>query len=206
MNLLPERDGTLLLALNPGTADLLRRNGTVVARAIGAEDYYGLRLARTRDQEVWLGGISLGTVTREGSRLTIHNYRLNTQPAGNVLDFQYEERNNKLWACYNGGLAVRSQDGSWREFSAKEGLLVNACWSLAAIPNGDVWYGYYNTPAFALLRPNADGRYTVRQFRSGGDIPDPESITFDSGPRGWLWRGGNHGMSVADPIEADAEK
>jgi len=204
MNLLPETGGTLLLALNPGTAALLRANGTVVARAAGGEDYYGLRLARTSDQGIWLGGISLGPVKREGSRLTIHNHRLDTQPAGNVLDVQYEEHNNKLWACYIGGLAVRSQDGNWREFTTKDGLLVNACWSLAALPNGDVWYGYYNTPAFALLRPNADGRYTVRQFRAGGDILDPESITFDSDQRGWLWRGGNHGMSVADPIEAEA--
>jgi hypothetical protein len=30
-------------------------------------------------------------------------------------------------------------------FTTKNGLLVNPCWSLAALPNGDVWYGYYNT-------------------------------------------------------------
>jgi hypothetical protein len=111
------------------------------------------------------------------------------QPMGNVLAVQYEAQTRKLWACYNGGLAVRSEDGSWREFHVKDGLLVDPCWSLAALPNGDVWYGYYNTPAFALLHPDPDGGLSVRQFRGDGEIHDPESPVFNVDRRGWLWRG-----------------
>jgi tRNA A-37 threonylcarbamoyl transferase component Bud32 len=207
MNLLSVSDGTLLAALNPGGAAMLRRDGTVLARtAAPFQGDYGLRLAKTPDQEVWLGGISLERLTREGPPLKFENHRLETQPAGNVLDVQYEEHTRKLWACYNGGLTVRSEDGSWREITTKDGLLVNPCWSLAALPNGDVWYGYYNTPAFALIHPTSDGRFTVRQFRGGDEIHDPESITLDVDRRGWLWRGGNRGVSVADPAEAEAGK
>jgi tRNA A-37 threonylcarbamoyl transferase component Bud32 len=138
--------------------------------------------------------------------LKVENHHLETQPSGNVLGVQYEEHTGKLWACYNGGLTVRSEDGSWREITTKDGLLVNPCWSLAALPNGDVWYGYYNTPAFALVHPTADGRFTVGQFRGGDEIRDPESINLDLDPRGWLWRGGNAGLSVAGPAEAAAGK
>ena len=83
---------------------------------------------------------------------------------------------------------------------------MNACWSLAALPNGDVWYGYYNTPAFALIHPTPDGSFAVHQFRAGGEIEDPETITFRVDQRGWLWRGGNRGMSVARPADAEAGK
>ena len=206
VNLLPVADG-LLAALNPGGAAMLRRDGTVFSRAEPAlSKGYGLRFAKTPDQEVWLGGISLGRLRQQGARLNFENHRLETQPAGNVLDVQYEEHTRKLWACYNGGLAARSEDGSWREITTKDGLLVNACWSLAALPNGDVWYGYYNTPAFALIHPTPDGRFAVRQFRAGDEIDDPESITFDLDQRGWLWRGGNRGLSAARPADAEAGK
>src|ERR1039458_8540555 len=155
---------------------------------------------------VWFGGLWLGRLKQQGPRLNFQDHHLETQPAGNVLDVQYEEHTRKLWACYNGGLAARSEDGSWREITTKDGLLVNACWSLAAVPNGDVWYGYYNTPAFALIRPTPDGRFVVRQFRAGDEIDDPESITFDLDQRGWLWRGGNRGLSAARPADAEAGK
>ena len=208
MNLLPYTNGTLLAALNPGGVALLRRDGTVLARtAAPYSGDYGLRLAKTSNQQVWLGGISLGgPLKREGPRLNFKNHRLETQPAGNVADVQYEEHTRKLWACYNGGLVERDEDGTWREITTKDGLLVNPCWSLAALPNGDVWYGYYNTPAFALIRATGGGRFTVRQFRAGDGIEDPESITLDPDQRGWLWRGGNRGLSVADPAEAEAGK
>jgi tRNA A-37 threonylcarbamoyl transferase component Bud32/ligand-binding sensor domain-containing protein len=206
MNLLPSADGTLLAALNPGGAVMLRRDGTVLARTASDDGFYGLRLAKTPNQQVWFGGLILGRVKREGSRLNLENHYFDTQPAGNVLDVQYEEHTRKLWACYNGGLVERNEDGTWREITTKDGLLVNPCWSLAALPNGDVWYGYYNIPALALVRPNGGGRFTVRQFRAGEGIDDPESLTLDSDQRGWLWRGGNRGLSVADPADAEAGK
>ncbi len=204
MNFLPLDDGNMLVALNPGGAAIVRPDGSVISRFTGSPDAYGLRAAVVSNQEIWLGGIGLGELIRHGSRLDFSNHYLLTQPAGNVLDVQYEQHTRKLWACYNGGLTVRSEDGKWREITRKDGLLVDACWSLAALPNGDVWYGYYTTPAFALIHPIADGRYEVRQFRAGDGIRDAESLNFDVDRRGWLWRGGNRGLSVAD--EADAEK
>jgi tRNA A-37 threonylcarbamoyl transferase component Bud32 len=203
VGLLPTQDGNLFVALNPEIAALIHKDGTVLASS-GASEWYGLRLAIDQDHNVWLGGVSLGRLHRSGSSLTFENHRLETQPAGNVLDVQFEESTRKLWACYNGGLVVRDGDGRWREITTKDGLLVNGCWSLAALPNGDVWYGYYNTPAFALVHPTADGRFSVRQFREGEQIRDPESLNFDVDTRGWLWRGGNRGLSVASQSDAEA--
>ena len=202
VNLLPMPDGNLLVALNPGGVVVARPDGTVEASSLLTSGAYGLRLAATPKGEIWMGGIGLGQVQRDGSRLTFANHYLQTQPAGNVLDVQSESHSEQVWACYNGGLTHRGADGNWREITTKDGLLVDACWSLAALPDGDVWYGYYNTPAFAQLHPVGDGRYAVRQFREGGEIRDAESLNLDVDRRGWLWRGGNKGISVADEANA----
>jgi len=207
VNLLPMSDGSMAVALNPGGEAELRLDGKILAHTRAPfQGDYGLRLAKTPDREIWVGGVSLGRLRRSGKGLSFENHRLDTQPAGNVLDVQYEEHTHKLWACYNGGLVERNEDGGWREITTKDGLLVNGCWSLAALPNGDVWYGYFNTPAFALVHPRTGGGYAIRQYRAGGDVVDPESLTFDLDLRDWLWRGGNHGMSVSDPADAEAAR
>jgi tRNA A-37 threonylcarbamoyl transferase component Bud32/ligand-binding sensor domain-containing protein len=196
-------DGTILAALNRGGAFELSGDGRILARtADGVKGPYGLRLAKTPEHETWLGGFGLFRMKREGSTLNLQSQPLQTQPASNVLDIQYEDHTRKLWACYKGGLAVRNEDQSWREITTKDGLLINPCWSLAALPNGDVWYGYYNTHAFALIRPDGKGGFAVKQYRD--EVRDPQSYIFDVDQRGWLWRGGDQGISVADPADAEA--
>ena len=204
--LLPTSDGNILAALNPGGAVLMRPNGTILARTHGPPGDYGLRLSKIPSGQVWLGGGGLGTLTRDGPSLDLKAHPLQTRPSGNVLDIQYEDHTRKLWACYNGGLVVMSFEGNWREITTRDGLLMNACWSLAALPNGDVWYGYYNTPAFARLHPLTDGRFSVKEFRGNDDVHDPESLTLDLDRRGWLWRGGIHGLSVATQADAETGK
>lgn len=207
VNLTPAGDGNLLAALNPGGAVLLGKDGKILARSDPKIDYwYGLRFAKTPGGETWIGGLSLARLTREGKQLEMEFHRFETQPAGNVLDVQYEGRTHTLWACYNGGLAARNENGEWREITTADGLLVNGCWSLAALPNGGVWYGYYNTPAFALVHPLPGGGATVKQFKGASGIRDAESINFDIDRRGWLWRGGNRGLSVAGEADAEAGK
>jgi hypothetical protein len=203
MNLLP-MGNNLLAVVKPGGALLIRSDGKILA-GNEVHDYdYGLRLAEAGRNEYWMGGLTLAQLGFEGATLVVRNHRLKTQPAGNVADVQYERTTKRLWACYNGGLVMRDQNDNWTEITAKDGLLVNPCWSLAALPNGDVWYGYYNTPAFARIRPNQKGGYDVRQFHASDEVTDPESVNFDVDRRGWLWRGGNHGLSVSDPANAEA--
>jgi tRNA A-37 threonylcarbamoyl transferase component Bud32 len=205
MNVLPSDDGTLTVALNPGGAAVIRRDGKILAR--NGNLYYGLRLAKVSNEEMWMGGVVLTRIERSGDHLNFaETYRPHNEMTGNVLDIQYEKDTRKLFACYVGGLLERNSDRSWREITTKDGLLVDACWSLAALPNGDIWYGYYNTAAFALLRPTTAGRFAVRQFRASDEVRDPESFTFDIDQRGWLWRGGTRGVSVASPAEAEAAK
>jgi ligand-binding sensor domain-containing protein len=201
--LLGAEHGTLLASLPGAGAIQLGANGEVLAR-IDHPGGNGMRLARTADGEIWLGSHWLGRLTRKGSVLHWEEHPLQTQPSKNVLAVKYEEHTRKLWACYNGGLVVRDEHGVWREFTTRDGLLANGCWSLAPLPNGDVWYAYFRLHALALIRPAGDDRVTIRQYDAKDGILEPGGATLDADQRGWLWRSGDLGIYVADAAEAEA--
>jgi tRNA A-37 threonylcarbamoyl transferase component Bud32 len=204
-NLLPAGDGALLASFISGGAVEVAPDGRVVARtAPNHPNCCSMRLARTAGGETWLSGNSLARLTRIGHLLKLDEHPLEMQPAGNGLAVRYEEHTRRLWACYNGGLVVRDGNGAWREITTRDGLAVNGCWSLAPLPNGDVWYTYYQMPAIARIRLNANGHVDIRQYNARDGIPEPGGDTLDADRRGWLWRGGEVGFYVADPAEADA--
>jgi tRNA A-37 threonylcarbamoyl transferase component Bud32 len=202
MSLVPAGGGTLMAALNPGGVSQLRADGVILGRNKKIQN--GLKLAQDGDGALWIGCEGLERIWPGGSVLKSKGQPLEIKPSSNMLDIQYEPKTQKLWGCYSGGLIVREPGDHWREFHKKDGLQTNPCWSLAALPNGDVWYGYFNVGAFALLRPDGRNGYSVRQYHAGGEIDDPESYIFDADQNGLLWRGGAKGISVADPASAEA--
>jgi hypothetical protein len=113
-----------------------------------------------------MGGALLGRLARKGTVLKWEEHPLLTQPARNILSVKYEQHTGRLWSCYNGGLVERDEKGAWKEFTTRDGLQVNGCWSLAPLPNGDVWYAYLQLPA---LRSSVRSRETG--FRFGSTIP-----------------------------------
>lgn len=196
----------LLAGFIAGGATQLGINGSVLARTKKDGPIGCMRMARTADGEVWLGSHQLGRVTRQGPILDWEEHPLETQPSRHVLAVKYEEHTRKLWACYKGGLIVRDEHGAWKEFTTRDGLLTNACWSLAPLPNGDVWYAYRDSHAIARIRPVVDGRISIRQYGADDGIPDPGSDVLDADQRGWLWRGGTLGTYVAEAAEAEDGK
>ena len=61
-------EGNMLAALNPGGAALIRRDGTLLAR-IHDPFAYGLRFAVLPNNEVWLGGLRVSLLKRNGTVL-----------------------------------------------------------------------------------------------------------------------------------------
>jgi tRNA A-37 threonylcarbamoyl transferase component Bud32/ligand-binding sensor domain-containing protein len=204
--LLSAQDGSLLASLMGRGAIQFSAEGRVLARTEKGRPAVGGRLARTAGDQVWLGSHGLGRLIRKGTVLQMEEHPLQTQPSHNVLGVKYEVHTRKLWVCYDGGLAVRNEHGDWKEFTTHDGLLINGCWSLAPLPNGDVWYAYFNLPAIARIRQVADGRVTVRNYGPNDGIPEPGDDTMEADQRGWLWRSGGLGVYVADAAEAEAGK
>jgi tRNA A-37 threonylcarbamoyl transferase component Bud32/sugar lactone lactonase YvrE len=202
--LLGDSDGTLWAAFQDGGVAQLDAAGRVIARTAQNRLAHSMRMARSEEGEVWLGGTSLSRLTRTGNLLQYEDHALETRPSKNVLAIKYEEHTRKLWGCYNGGIVARDEHGAWKEFTTRDGLLINGCWSLAPLPNGDVWYAYFNLPAIARIRPAPGGGITVRQFQAKDGISEPAADTMDSDREGRLWRGGDTGIYVADPAGAEA--
>ena len=198
------RNGTLLATLISGGAVELRTSGEIVARtAPDRPKCCSMRLAVTPEGETWMGGTSLGRLTRVGRLLALEDHRLQTPPYGNLLGLKYDAHTGRLWACYKGGLVERDEHGNWREITTRDGLAVNGGWSVAPLPNGDVWYAYYDFNAIARLRFDALGRPSIRQFGPDSGIEEPVNDVLDADPSGRLWRSSERGIYVAEPSQAE---
>ena len=203
-SLLASPDGTLIAGVDGGGAVAVGSGGREVARTEKPYDTMaGMRLARTSSGEVWVGGAFLGRLQRAGNVLRFDKHPLADEPSA-ILSVKFEDSTRKLWACENGGLLARDQNNVWSEITTRNGLLTNSCWSLAPLPNGDVWYAYYGLNAIALIRPKPGGGVTVKQYGPESGIPEPGNDTMDADRRGWIWRSGAAGIYVADPQQAEA--
>ena len=197
-------DGGLFAAIDGGAVQQVDPHGKVIARSALGQSHVAMRVTRTADGEVWTGGTGLRKISRSGAILTAEEQPLQAHPPQNLLSIKYEAHTRKLWSCYAGGAVVRDEKGAWREIGTRDGLLIGACWSLAPLPNGDVWYAYFDLPALALLRPNQSGGYTVRQYQAKDGVIEPGGDSLDLDGSGRLWRGGDLGVYTADPAEAEA--
>ena len=204
-NLLGTADGRVVASLiSSGAVELGAKGGIMARTPPGHPKCCSMRLAGTPDGQIWLAGNGLARLMPIGGLLQPEEYPLRTQPAGNGLAVKYENQTQRLWACYNGGLVLRDATGQWKEFTTKDGLAVNGCWSLAPLPNGDLWYAYYRMPALARIRLTPEGHLDIRQYDAHDGIVEPGSDTLDADRRGWLWRGGDLGFYVASSTQANA--
>jgi hypothetical protein len=191
-------DGTLVAGFSAGGAKLLGQDGKMLART--KKRSASMRLARTSDGELWMGGGGLGRLVRKGNVLDFETHPLLTPPGGNLMAIKYEEHTRKLWSCYDGGLVERDEFGVWKEFTTADGLLWNSCWSLAPLPNGDVWYAYRGVKGLTQIKPAAGGHISVRHYGAKDGIGDNDTI--DADHRGWLWRDAGTDIDVATEAEA----
>jgi len=218
--LIADEDGKSLIAGLPyfGAA-VFDRHG----KALGStrdKRFSTWHLARTKDGRLWSSGNKLGELKRrktpEGRfEMDIAIEDLGPQYANaNALDIQVSKASagELLWACYAGGLMMRrpgATDTGWeRLVTVKQGLRQDSCRSLAATPDGNVWYGYNTDPGFARIRPAVAGGggsdVSVKNFGTGPDVGTALVHFLDVDSRGWLWRGANDGIYVTDAEMAEA--
>jgi tRNA A-37 threonylcarbamoyl transferase component Bud32/ligand-binding sensor domain-containing protein len=187
-----------LLITTSGDLAQLDMNGKRLAQGSTSEG--GMRLARTWDGQLWLGGDNwLSKVTKVGDKFRLAHEDL---PQTFTADLE-SDSNHVLWACHGQDILFREKD-QWQSITSKDGLLNWSCISVAAHPNGDVWLGYMNQPAFGVIRHAASDHRTVQNFFSGGNIGDAQTNFFEVDHNGWLWRGSNTGIYVADSNGADS--
>jgi len=206
LDLIPDLQGGLFAGLRVDGLARVRADGTIDARAGQHLDYFA-RLAFGSDGQLWAAGSGISRVKQAGGhRLVLE--ALPAQPTeinpGNQgVDIALERTSGKLWACWTSAVLSQQKHSAWQTILTRDGRHNNYCGPLTALPGGDVWVADLNLSSFALLRLDADGKATEKRF-----LPIQEGstgiVTFlEADARGWLWRGTQNGIFVANPKDAE---
>jgi len=185
----PGPNQTFYADLNSGVWVQMTRAGSEIARSHSSRP---LNFARAAEGPLWIGEGGVTRLVAKGSHLLFQPVKLS------------RATDQKLASCSSGGVLTLEEQHLHR-IPTSVGLL-NGCRSLKILPSGDIWLAYDPARAFALIRRDAAGHATVRQYDSGADVGEAYTYTFDTDSRGWLWRGGDNAMYVADPKSAEDGK
>ncbi len=198
-HLLEGPGGTIYAAFYENGVGQFNRRGDLLARPAPGQ-VLAMMLARTPDGQLWLSGAGINRIERAGQELIAKPEPLPGDQT-HALDMEVDMA-GRLWGCYASGLAVRD-GGVWHRFTTADGLLENACRSMAIEKDGTVWYGYHDLRAFSRIR-FAGSHLDIKHFREGGDIGTAMCYLFDQDRRGWLWRSNDEALYIASPEQADA--
>ena len=200
MDLIPDEKGGLLAGLRAGGVAEVQTDGTIGTTA-RLPAITVAKLFRNLDGQVWAAGIGIHRVQFLANRILLQPEKLpDNRPI--VVDIHSDPRTGKLFACWEGGLLHKEPEG-WRKITTADGLREDRCRTLAVLPNGDVWVGYATLPGFALVRIAPSGKVTVRNYPSRWKGGATSLCFLDVDSRGWLWRGTQDGLYVADPAAAE---
>jgi tRNA A-37 threonylcarbamoyl transferase component Bud32/ligand-binding sensor domain-containing protein len=195
VDLLAAPEQTLLATTSSGLIQLDMK-GNVLTQ--GAENGGGgIRLARTADKQLWIGqDDTISQVTKRGTHYLMKHENL---PVDTTLDMEADNSRALLWACHGKKVLYRS-NGHWQAITAADGLPDSVCMSIAAHPNGDVWVGYADNSAFAMIKNAASDHRSIRTFS-----PEGNAVTsfLDTDRNGWLWRGTADEVDLATPAAAE---
>ncbi len=155
-------------------------------------------LTQTPDGQIWLPGSSSFTKLQfTGQRLDLVSAKIANPQIGGT-DMQVDSAGG-LWTCSPGGLIHKLVAGS-RLLSKNDGLLESSCRAFAFDQSGDIWYAY-PTSDFSLIRHPTAAKPVIQHFR-GGEAGITGNTFLASDRRGWLWRGTEDGLYVADMEQA----
>jgi len=206
LDLIPDQQGGMFAGLRVGGLARVRADGTIDARAGQHLDYFA-RLAFGSDGQLWAAGSGISRVKQAGEHHLVLE-ALPPQPAeinpGNeAMDIVLERTSGKLWACWSSAVLSQQKQGAWQTILTRDRVHSNFCGPLTALPNGDMWVADQGLPSFELVRIDAFGKATEKRF-----VPTQEGATgmvtfLGADARGWLWRGTQNGIFVADPKDAE---
>jgi tRNA A-37 threonylcarbamoyl transferase component Bud32 len=157
---------------------VLRRSSPVQVR----------HLARSGDGQFWAQENSLSQLVFAGRRIL---FKASGIPPGWDMKFDAADR---LWTCSGDGVGYRDGSG-WHSFALHPHSPEGDCSTLGSDRNGDVWYGAGGGLWF--LRNPTQQKAVAQKLPGSG----PDSfLSVDH--RGWVWRGNQNGLFVADLDQA----
>lgn len=113
---------------------------------------------------------------------------------GAVIDVVFEDRAGRLWAGFDGGLAVREDNKGWRLIKSAAGYALNQVYFISEDREGTIWVGVTN----GALRILASGRMEMLSSDEGLAGIETNQDAFYQAPDGSVWIGTVGGVSRID--------
>jgi ligand-binding sensor domain-containing protein/signal transduction histidine kinase len=119
------------------------------------------------------------------------NGRFNpTNGIDHEVDALFEDRQRRIWAGTQGGLACLEGD-KWKTFTARDGLSSDSVRALAQDQDGNLWVGTQDG-GLNLWR---DGKFTVFRKQGTNGLPSDNVTSLYADPEGVLWIGTSSGLA-----------
>lgn len=145
-------------------------------------------ILQSRDGYLW-AGTELGLVRFDGQHFTVFDRNNTPELKSNFVDALLEDRQGNLWIGTVGGGLTRFADGTFRTFTARDGLSNDSVSCLLEDASGDIWIG---TIGGGLNRLH-DGQFSSYDTNKG--LADNQVFALASGDDGVLWIGTHEGLS-----------
>jgi signal transduction histidine kinase/ligand-binding sensor domain-containing protein/CheY-like chemotaxis protein len=127
-------------------------------------------------------------------RISFERQQLPLGDDGEMMVAALEDRQARLWVAGARGLA-RRENGVWKRFTTKDGLVTNSAGFLAEGPDGSLWMGYRDRSGLSKIDVAGD-RLSLRTFNHNSGLRSDQAIFVRVDRRGWVWFGTDHGVDV----------
>jgi hypothetical protein len=173
-------------------------------------------MAAAPDGTFWLGAGGIYRINDRNEHPVIQQEKLpgpaieRSSADADVSDLEYEATNRVLWAC-NGKRVLYKRAGAWQQITQHDGLPDATCFTLAPLPDGDLWVGY-NSSQYSYIQNPFSGHPAIHNFSAVADVPTADSSVdlFAADQRGRLWMEradslymANQGLAQNSPQQAD---
>lgn len=199
--LVETRDGALWAGAFPGGVtrlDASRRQLTRFGPLVGASfDRVNALLADDSDR-VWVASIE-GLYRSQPNPSAGAEFERLTPPGGRSDEAYFRMaagRGGTIWITSSGGL-LRWQQGAWRRFGKREGLLAAGVTHVAETPDGAVWVAYRDPLGVTRLEFGMDGE-VARVVHHQSNLSSRSLLLVRTDTVGRLWIGGDDGLDVFD--------
>jgi diguanylate cyclase (GGDEF)-like protein len=155
-----------------------------------------MRIARDRSGAIWAATRGGGLLRKGKDELRFSRVAIPNGTADEDFRDVIEDPHGRIWATGQNGLA-RFENGAWRRFTSRDGLVRDHVSYIRETPGGDLWIAYFEPFGVTRVRPAGDA-IRIMQTISAGKV---YIVGEDAQHRLWIGTGAGIDVVTANSID-----